>query len=149
MKDQKELVRNGYPAPTLPYLAYVPHDGNPSNPERILKCLLCNKWVQDEISHSGPAGSKDHRRYVSYYGPGDPWYQENVFKERLKWHPNSIIAPSVSTRVNVPQPPGTAPTGPLRALLNVAHVPPPYMNSVPPVPSMALALSADEDEIEC
>ena len=56
----------GRPAPELPCLAWVPFDFMKPGGERCLKCLLCNKWVQGEKSHTGsfqaPAGSKHHPR---------------------------------------------------------------------------------------
>ena len=75
-------------APTLPYLAWVPYYGNP---KRALRCLLCQKWVNDPAWHAGtreyPGGTPQHQRYLRAYGPGDAWWEENVKAERLKWHP--------------------------------------------------------------
>merc|ERR1712107_24054 len=53
----------GDAAPLEPYCAMVPWD--PADPTFLYKkCLLCNKWVQDEHSHSGtqqaPSGCREH-----------------------------------------------------------------------------------------
>jgi len=102
-QDAQRAQLYGRAAPTLPYLAYVPWDDSDPTSERNLKCLLCGKWVQDEVSHSGtrqaPAGAKDHQKYLRNYGPGDPWYEANVVKVRQKWHPDARpTPPTVSLR---------------------------------------------------
>jgi len=75
-------------APTLPYLAWVPFGGTP---KRELRCLLCQKWVNDAAGHAGtredPRGTIQHRKYLLANGPGHAWWEENVKAERLKWHP--------------------------------------------------------------
>jgi len=86
---QREIERNGYPAPPLPYLALMP-DADLQGP-RWPKCLLCNKWCQDETSHTGthdnPQGSKEHQKNLRNYGPSTAYYQERVTEIRNRWHP--------------------------------------------------------------
>lgn len=98
----EQLKKTGYAAPTLEYLAYVPSVAGDDTSERWLKCLLCGKFVQDETSHSGtkenPQGSVQHKKNLTNY-VGTAWYQDNVIKERLKWHP----APTVRCKP-VPKP---------------------------------------------
>lgn len=92
-RESNALHKDGYPAPELPYLAYVPWDENDPNSGRALKCLLCSKWVQDETSHSGTRhalgayASKEHQKNLRNYGPGEPWYEQQVTQVRAKWHP--------------------------------------------------------------
>lgn len=90
----EQLKKTGYAAPALEYLAYVPSVPGDNNSERWLKCLLCQKFVQDDTSHSGtkenPQGSVQHKKYLTNY-VGTAWYQENVIKERLKWHPAPTV----------------------------------------------------------
>lgn len=87
------VLKPGYVAPALPYLAWVPADDTKPAGERWLKCLLCQKWVQDESSHIGtqqnPAGSKEHVKNLRNYGPGDEWYEQTVVRERLRFHPET------------------------------------------------------------
>jgi len=94
-REQNELEKSGYPPPKLPYLAWVPMDGGEG--ERGLRCLLCQKWCQDETSHSGtreqPAGSKDHQKNLRNYGPGDAWYDKEVAQVRLQYHPAPVKRP--------------------------------------------------------
>ena len=84
--QSRTLEEAGYPAPDLPYLAWVPADGGSG--EKWMKCLLCQQWCQDETSHTGtqraPAGSKDHQKKLRNYGPGDPWYEEEVESLELR-----------------------------------------------------------------
>ena len=51
-----------YSKPECPYLAWVPTSEDQPGGERWLKCLLCNKWCQDDSSRTGtidvPYGSK-------------------------------------------------------------------------------------------
>lgn len=86
---QEGNPETSFPAPSLPYLAYVL---SPDHTEHWLKCLLCDKYADDNGSHSGtredPAGSREHRKNLrNYCIPGDRWYEENVVKVRNKWHP--------------------------------------------------------------
>jgi len=96
LQDRQNVLQSGYPAPALPYLAYVPADPAAPAGERWMRCLLCQKWVQDEYSHSGthmvPDGSKEHRKNLLNYPPNDPWYQEKVTREKLKYHPADAAA---------------------------------------------------------
>ncbi len=83
--------REGYPAPRLLYLAYVPCDKNDTS-DLALKCLLCNKWVSDETAHSDDAAaSTRHQKRMRNYGLGDSWYNEYVTQVRARWHP--VAAP--------------------------------------------------------
>eukprot|EP00435_Cladocopium_sp_Y103_P031084 s577_g7.t2 len=90
----EQLKKTGYAAPALEYLAYVPSVAGDDASERWLKCLLCGKFVQDDTSHSGtkenPQGSNQHKKNLTNY-VGTAWYQENVIKERLKWHPAPTV----------------------------------------------------------
>ena len=83
-----------YPTPELPHMAWVPSEEHDLESERWQKCLLCNKWVNDEHSHSGtrraPDGSVGHQKNLRNYPPGSPWYERNVVEERRKWHPQPI-----------------------------------------------------------
>eukprot|EP00435_Cladocopium_sp_Y103_P076291 s154_g87.t1 len=94
-KQASEMEAEGYRAPELPYLAWVPYEGT-----RALMCLLCRKsgrpngtWVSDASAHCGthlePAGSKEHRKNLANYPPGDPWYEENVTRARRAFHPEA------------------------------------------------------------
>jgi len=94
--------------PELPYLAWVPYEGT-----RALMCLLCRKsgrpqgtWVADENAHCGthenPAGSKEHRKNLMNYPPGDEWYEENVTRARLRYHP--VARSSEEQREPSPEP---------------------------------------------
>lgn len=89
---RQETEKNGYEAPELEYLAYVPFDevAEPNGP-RGLRCLMCKKWVNDDYSHSGthakPDGSKEHQKNLRNYGPGNLWWETEVVKVRQKWHP--------------------------------------------------------------
>lgn len=90
--ENRGSTKRVYDPPSLPYLAWVPADPSVPNGERWLKCLLCGKYVQDETSHTGtaaaPAGSKEHQKNLrNYMYPGTPWYEENVAKVRLAYHP--------------------------------------------------------------
>mmetsp|Transcript_101641 Transcript_101641/g.282892 ORF Transcript_101641/g.282892 Transcript_101641/m.282892 type:complete len:452 (+) Transcript_101641:74-1429(+) len=105
-RAEEKCRRCGYEAPELPYLAFVPWDGTNPDGERCLKCLLCNKWVQDESSHTGtfsaPAGAKDHQKNLRNYGPGDPWYEANVVAERRRWHPSAPASPVAAANAVAP-----------------------------------------------
>merc|ERR1712046_68288 len=79
----------GYAAPPQEHLAYVPFSGRDDDRKRSLKCLLCQKWCQDDVSHAGthanPAvGSKDHQKNLRNYAPGHPWWELNVSQERRR-----------------------------------------------------------------
>ncbi|CAK8999018.1 unnamed protein product [Durusdinium trenchii] len=98
MDEVKVLEADGYKAPELPYLAWVPCEG-----QRQLMCLLCRNsrrkqgtWVSDETAHCGthenPAGSKEHRKNLLNYPPGDPWYEQNVTAARLEFHPKLEVS---------------------------------------------------------
>ena len=89
-----------YPEPELPHLAWVPSEEHDLESERWQKCLLCNKWVNDEHSHSGtrqaPDGSVGHQKNLRNYPPGSPWYERNVVEERRRWHPAQARAQPIS-----------------------------------------------------
>ena len=66
-----------------------------------LKCLLCDKWVNDPKSHSDDHGaSKDHKKHMRNSGPGTSWYKEHVTQVRARWHP--VDAPGRVTPEGVP-----------------------------------------------
>jgi len=98
--ETQKLQKSGYKPPELPYLAWAFDDSDPGG-DRWLKCLLCNKWVQDETSHSGtqsaPAGSKDHCKRLGNYAS----YKPDVDMLRNKYHPRQAQPK--------PQPPKQAP----------------------------------------
>jgi len=149
-QDRQLVLQSGYQAPALPYLAYVPADPNYPDGERWIRCLLCKKWVQDEYSHCGthmaPDGSKEHRKNLVNYPPNDPWYQENVTREKQKYHPSTTqAATSVATPVpKVRQTPTPAPWAanvptPAASWANAAagSVPYPAVSAVPqPTPEL-------------
>lgn len=89
--QHQELLRQGFPSPPEPYLAWVPWDEKDPQ-SRNMKCLLCNKWVQDESSHTGsaqkPSGSVDHRRKLGNYA----MYAQDIAAERLKYHPHPVAS---------------------------------------------------------
>lgn len=151
-KAAQETVTRGYPAPELPYLAWVPCDEADPSSERWQKCLLCDKWVQDETSHSGthlaPVGSKEHQKNLRNYPPGDPWYEERI-KLRAKYHPGAVRAPTVRTsqpaqppKAQVPQVATPAPW----AAAAASRPPPPRM---PPAAAQILppGWSTAKDEV--
>ncbi|CAK9088159.1 Uncharacterized protein SCF082_LOCUS41636 [Durusdinium trenchii] len=93
----KVLEADGYKAPELPYLAWVPCEG-----QRQLMCLLCRNsrrkqgtWVSDETAHCGthenPAGSKD-RRGKGMCLPSKQVYEQNVTAARLEFHPKLEVS---------------------------------------------------------
>mmetsp|Transcript_18881 Transcript_18881/g.29789 ORF Transcript_18881/g.29789 Transcript_18881/m.29789 type:complete len:684 (-) Transcript_18881:55-2106(-) len=88
---QQGVKKIGYEPPELMHLAYVPT--NASNPDgnRQLRCLLCQKWVGDDTSHTGthenPTGSKEHVKNLRNCLPDYDWWKDNVAKVRLQWHP--------------------------------------------------------------
>jgi len=93
--------------PDEPYLAWVPADDGSG--KHWLRCLLCEKWVEDEVSHSGseeaPAGSQEHQKRLRWWS----WYAAGVAEERLKYHPATHEAPLVSSsRLAATLPPGWA-----------------------------------------
>ena len=53
------MKESGYQAPKEFHLAYVPCDESNPDSERWIKCLLCNKFQQDEWSHIGQVGELD------------------------------------------------------------------------------------------
>lgn len=90
-QEADKLHQAGYPTPELPYLAWMPEDSDP-NGARHLRCLLCNKWAGDGVSHVGmpqaPGGSSQHQKNMrNWCQPGNPWYEENVVQVRRRWHP--------------------------------------------------------------
>lgn len=116
--DSERARKYGRPAPAEPYLAWVPWEPNDPDGERCLKCLLCNKWVQDEGSHIGtfqaPTGSKEHAKNLRNADVNGAWYKENVVALRRKWHPEAAnAAPTTrtapSTRTAAPSSAGPTP----------------------------------------
>lgn len=127
---QAQKAKSHYPAPALPYLADIPRDEQDPSQGRDTKCLLCNKWVQDDTSHTGtpnnPAGSKEHQKNLRNYPPGTPWYEANVTQVRNKWHPPKAAAAA-------PRPQPKAPTVAPWASA-AAQAPPPRPPSEPQLP---------------
>jgi len=120
----RKLRKSGYAPPELPYLAWAFGDSDPSG-DRCLKCLLCNKWVHDQTSHTGmpssPAGSKYHFKRLGNYA----WYKDDVEKLRNKYHP-------CQTQPKPPQP-SLAPWA-------AAATPSPWAKFAPqPIPAASLA----------
>lgn len=90
-----------YEDPPEEFKAWVPSDENNPNSEKWLKCLLCNKYVNDEYSHGSSSGSKDHEKNLrNHYGPPrSHWYVQTVLPQKERWSKNFRgSAPSV--RVN-------------------------------------------------
>lgn len=85
-----------YPPPTQPWLAWVCE--TPDGGGKYLRCLLCDKWVQD-FDHSngdfntaeysgnhgnlGRGNQKDHGRKLENFS----WYQADIEQQRAKYHP--------------------------------------------------------------
>lgn len=118
-----------YTAPPQDWLAWVECDqwGGPG--ERYLKCLLCNKFVQDlegynTVGYNGTHGNlsnqnqKDHHKKVSQIDAwrADPAYWGPIKAERERWHPRakaqsaapaplSPSAAAASTRPPIPSVP--------------------------------------------
>jgi len=139
-QDRQNVLQSGYPAPALPYLAYVPADPAYPAGERWMRCLLCNKWVQDEYLHSGthmaPDGSKEHRKNLLNYPPSDPWYQENVTREKLKYHPAAAAAVPIVQQAPTPAPwAACVPTPAVASWTNAAAASVPYPTN-PMVPQL-------------
>ncbi len=69
----------------------MPWDMKDPNNQRYLRCLLCDKWVQDERSHCGsasdPQGSREHQTNLAKYKVGRDFWLYNVERVRDKWHP--------------------------------------------------------------
>mmetsp|Transcript_76075 Transcript_76075/g.246967 ORF Transcript_76075/g.246967 Transcript_76075/m.246967 type:complete len:161 (+) Transcript_76075:757-1239(+) len=102
----------------------MPSDEKDPNSERWCKCLLCNKWCQDETSHTGSLansqGSKEHLKNLRNYGPGDAWWQLNVAAVRNKWHPVARAQPKAAPQVAPPRPAAPPP-----AVASAVAPPPP------------------------
>ena len=98
-----------FPAPEEPYLAWMPWDMIDPLDKRYLRCLLCDKWVQDDGSHCGsasdPQGSKEHIANLTKYTVGGDFWFYNVERVRDKWHPTAAAAASPSTPGPPPPPP--------------------------------------------
>jgi len=103
----QETKKSGYKAPLEEHLAWVPcnlDDPDP-NAERWKKCLLCQKFCQDDYSHAGtvkdldPSGSKEHLKNLRNY----EWYKDVVERERLRWHPETARAAAAPTQSRMPK----------------------------------------------
>ena len=100
------------PPPALPYLAWASAPRSTAQPgDMWLKCLLCDKWVWDEESHSGaplhPAGTKLHRKRLQNW----EWYEEYVLEERRKYHPVAGPAAAAVEEASAPGSPEGASSG--------------------------------------
>jgi len=72
-------VEERYPDPPEEFLAWVPVDEAQQGGERWLKCILCQKWVNDEWSHGILHGSKEHvKNMENHFHPRSEWYLQNV-----------------------------------------------------------------------
>jgi len=138
--QHEKLKVTGYAAPALEYLAYVPSDSGDPNSERWLRCLLCQKFVNDDTSHSGtqqnPAGSKEHQKNLRNY-VGSAWYQLNVIEVRKKYHPEPTVRSAPAAQMpagptSVARQPPTA--APWAQAARVAPTPAPWAQTPPPSP---------------
>ncbi|CAJ1365735.1 unnamed protein product [Effrenium voratum] len=136
--EQETLRKSGYEAPELPYLAWVPCDPSDPSSERWKKCLLCQKWVQDDFSHTGtadkPQGSKDHMKNLRNH-MGTLWYEENVLKVRRKYHPEPTVRTVSAAKAS---PPPAAPWANYAAKVQASPYPAPDTR----------APSAEVDDVE-
>lgn len=95
----------GCPAPAQPWLVWA--QGEAWGDERSLKCLLCDKWVQDfgdadttgYRGHHGELGAgnqKDHRKKMENLEcyKRDTVYWSQLLAERERWHPSQAASPS-------------------------------------------------------
>lgn len=114
-KASPKAAAEEYPAPALPWLAWVdaPPEQASKPGERWQKCLLCDKWIQDEWSHSGspevPDGSKDHQKKLRNY---HEWYEDYVREERRKYHPEPTVCRTTSAAAASRPPPAAPPPPP-------------------------------------
>lgn len=110
----KESSTHAYATPDQPWLAWVPCEswGN----ERWLKCLMCNKWVQDHEGSStanyvgahgslGSGNQKDHKKKVENLDAymRDVTYWGEIQSERQKWHPQPNCREVPASRTARPQ----------------------------------------------
>lgn len=103
--NARQSSPQAYDEPEQPWLAWVTCEswGN----DRWLKCLMCNKWVQDHEGGStagyvgahgasGVSNQKDHKKKIDNLAAyrSDQNYWGELMAERAKWHPPSSC-PSV------------------------------------------------------
>jgi len=126
-REWKRVKESGYQAPKQFHLAYVPCDEANPNSERWIKCLLCNKFQQDEWSHIGqvgeldPSGSKEHLKNLRNY----EWYKDQVEQGRMKYHPEAAKASSAPTRSTAKAAPAKATAAPWANFRSAAAAAPP------------------------
>jgi len=72
-----------------------------------------------------PDGSKEHRKRLAVYPPNDPWYQENVTREKLKYHPPAATV-LAAEQAPTPAPWAACVPTPLASGTNVAAASAPY-----------------------
>jgi len=139
----QETLTAVYPAPEEPWLAWVVEEK--FGKHRWLKCLMCNKFVQDcegtstvgyEGHHSrlSESNQKDHKKKMESLEEyrRDKHYWQAMLEERRKWHPETEA---------VPLPPPQGP--PANPLMTWAAPPPPPPR---PRPSAATSSAARIDE---
>eukprot|EP00747_Dinoflagellata_sp_TGD_P179567 gnl/TRDRNA2_/TRDRNA2_30594_c0_seq1.p1 gnl/TRDRNA2_/TRDRNA2_30594_c0~~gnl/TRDRNA2_/TRDRNA2_30594_c0_seq1.p1 ORF type:complete len:419 (-),score=96.12 gnl/TRDRNA2_/TRDRNA2_30594_c0_seq1:33-1247(-) len=98
-----------YEEPAQQWLAYVACED--FGPHRYLKCLFCNKWIQDwdgynTVGYAGAHGDpssanqKDHKKKMNdldwYLGPEGRSTMEPILAEKRKWHPPKGSVPPTS-----------------------------------------------------
>lgn len=127
--ETEEWKRLGYPAPDLLHLAYVPFDESSGPSERFLKCLLCDKWVQDAWSHSGTpenhSGCKEHEKNLRNYSPPHPWWAERVQRRRNFYH-------LLSSHDDAPRSQADGAAGPSPTVQTGSAMPPMPSRELPP-----------------
>lgn len=114
-----------YPDPAQPWLAWARDET--WGKERCLKCLICNKWVQDfddtntvgyKGAHGelGPGNQKDHKKKMQDLQKymRDPAYWDPIVRERQRWHPSAtaqsaqpveLARPVAASATALPAPP--------------------------------------------
>eukprot|EP00931_Biecheleriopsis_adriatica_P103524 TRINITY_DN7834_c0_g1_i1.p1 TRINITY_DN7834_c0_g1~~TRINITY_DN7834_c0_g1_i1.p1 ORF type:complete len:418 (+),score=111.60 TRINITY_DN7834_c0_g1_i1:72-1256(+) len=112
-----QKVNAPFPAPSQPWLAWVPSEWNPD--ERELRCLLCKgKGVTDlegklTSSYKGthgalsPENQKDHMRKMERLDEymKDASYWSNILAERRKYHPEPQAAETATRPPALPEAP--------------------------------------------
>ena len=82
-QQERANQQRGYPAPELPYVAWVPCDESELASKRSLKCLLCNKWIADDKYYEP---LRNARRTCGVRGPQEEHAQLRSGR-RLVRHP--------------------------------------------------------------
>jgi hypothetical protein len=126
-RQYQQLQTTGSQAPPEEHLAWVPSVESDPTSERWMKCLLCEKWCQDDTSHSGrvgvlnPPGSKEHLKNLRNY----EWYKDKVQLERIKWHPETAASTAAPTRSTAKAAAAKATPAPWAASTTAKAAPPP------------------------